>query len=506
MKTLYTLPENRDFFNVYAKLIRTLAIAGVLAQVISFGTELGGINTAVLQSLEVLHLGTWATIIAASVALLTAFTIEIGLRLSFPKAIDTIIYNRWDGLHLPMSIFIWLLAIVLLSTSIVLSFKNSKVIVDNYTPESEQVTTAVADSIRTTTLSEISTIYQSDSTLTAANYAGKTETTVTAYDSRLKAKRAELTTLEAKERRTGRSYTTAKDRVKQSLANLEAEKAERLAKLQRGLADKIQALNGLRRTREQQVATAYTANVEEVKATNKQAEADRQNTINSYGGGLGWFTIICQFLFISSVVLDRIQRKGSGIEEVVQPGEYDFRPGWLSEGWSALIDRWRYTIHSKIKAFADETPAAPKPVNPGAVYDLAEAMEQVVFKLQLRSETEEEDRVVYLDVKEPIPENPTKQRIGYKHYDSEDNNTKSSVHTHEDSCAVKDTPIITGLADAKQRLSMYKKRLGSHQQKALNQEKRSGKVCKRTADAITNNQQWVAHYEQVVNELKKGKQ
>ena len=49
---------------------------------------------------------------------------------------------------------------------------------------------------------------------------------------------------------------------------------------------------------------------------------------------------------------------------------------------------------------------------------------------------------------------------------------------------------------------MYKKRLGSHQQKALAQEKKYGKIKQRTKDAIDNNRNWITHYTNLLNQPK----
>ncbi len=69
------------------------------------------------------------------------------------------------------------------------------------------------------------------------------------------------------------------------------------------------------------------------------------------------------------------------------------------------------------------------------------------------------------------------------------------------SCAVKDTPKNLNAADVLQRLKQYKKRLGTQQQKALKQERVTGKVTKRTQAAIENNARWVDHYSQLLNSL-----
>ena len=138
-------------------------------------------------------------------------------------------------------------------------------------------------------------------------------------------------------------------------------------------------------------------------------------------------------------------------------------------------------------------------------------MQHVTIKLELEQAQPDSERVIYLNAKEPDEQdNEGRRQIGFQQQNNTsettnqppNTNTNNDVHTHQNSCAVKPTPEIVNLADATQRLKMYKKRLGSHQSKAQAQEKKSGKVCKRTADAIANNQQWVQHYEQVISNLK----
>ena len=56
------------------------------------------------------------------------------------------------------------------------------------------------------------------------------------------------------------------------------------------------------------------------------------------------------------------------------------------------------------------------------------------------------------------------------------------------------------LREWKQRLKFYKKRLGSHQQKALKYERKGEEVPKRTLDAIANNRQWVEHFTTLISQ------
>lgn len=504
MKTLHTLPTDKGFFDKYASLIKSVVLAGIFAQIVSGMTESGAIFTSTKASLEPFYLGWWGVLLAGIVAALATLVIEVGLRKTFPVAVDAVLYRRWSGLELWISLFVWLLSVALFTTSGLLSFHNSRVIVDDLTPEAEQHTTTSADSTYQAETAAHRQTFVADSTLIADSYAGKITSTGTAFNSKIKAKDEKIRGYESREARTGRSYASRKDRTRQERAELEAEKAEALAVLEAERADELtQARTNYREQIEVAIASRKTA-IDEVKTANQQAEKDRLANVNKYGGGLGWFTVVCLFLFAVSVILDRIHRKGAGITESVQIEAYDFRPGAFREWWSAITERVNYRLHEKITDFANKTPSAPLPAQPGAVYDIAEALQHVTIKLELDRDEEEEQRTIFLSTKEPeevAP--PQRQRIGFQRQGT---STNSSTATHEFSCAVKDARIDVKLADAKQRLRMYKKRLGSHQQKARKQEENNGKVCKRTAEAIINNQEWVRHYEGLLSDLSGNKE
>lgn len=505
MKTLHSLPKDKSFFDNYATLIQSVVLAGVFAQVVSGMTESGAIFTSTKQSLEPFQLGVWGVALAILVAALATVVIEIGLRKTFPVAVDAILYKRWTGLHRWISIFVWLLSIVLFAASGLLSFHNSKVIVEDLTPQPVEETLIEVDSLYEVEASKQRSTFVADSTMIAEAYAAKIAATIAAFDGQIKAKTEKLRGYERRERRSGESYASSKDRVRQGRAELEAEKAAEVARLTAAKADE---LNRARKDFRETIAMATTSRkdaAEAIEQANRQAELDRLASINKYGGGLGWFTVVCLFLFAASVILDRIHRKGAGIEESVQIEAYDFRPGVLREWWSAIGERISWKLHSKITAFANKTPPAPLPAEPGAVYDLAEALQHVTIKLQLDQADETEPRVIYLNTKEPEEEAPPERRqIGYRQgssntaspcdlYSTPNTNQGNGKHEHE----------TVDLREAKQRLKLYLKRLGSHQQKAIKQEKSKGKVCKRTADAIVNNQRWVEHYEQMIQSMSK---
>jgi hypothetical protein len=75
-------------------------------------------------------------------------------------------------------------------------------------------------------------------------------------------------------------------------------------------------------------------------------------------------------------------------------------------------------------------------------------------------------------------------------------------HTpHTPPAHTKPTPTDPEAKVAYSRLTQYRRRLGAHVQKAKVQERKTGEIKPRTAEAIANNQHWVNHYENLLNEL-----
>lgn len=488
MKQLTTLPSDRGFFDVYAKLAKSIRASGFFAQVVSGATEIGIIFSASLNSLMGIFPAI-APFAAIVIALIGTAVIEVGLRVLAPHSIDAILYKRFGGLHLPMTIAIWLLTIILLGTSGILSFKNSDTIVENFTPEAEEQTTDEADSTYGMETDALREEYQLDSITIAKGYETQLTGIKLAYDKKIGAARQKLQGYTNREARTGNSFATWKDRTKETIANLEAEQAAQLAGLE---TQRSAELTEARQEYKAALAVAkvdYSATVDSVLAMNRQAITKREETISQYGGGLGWFTIICLFIFVSSVVLDRIHRKGSGIEEKVEVSQYDFSPGIWANFREAVRERFNYAMQSRIKDFADATPPAPLPTNPAQLYD-ATQVANITVTLKLDQRDSDEENVIYIE--------PKRRQIGFTQRDG--NVTKNDVETHQNSRAIKDTGKDPDLWKLKQRLKDYKKRLGSFEQKKLAAERKGQKVSKRTLSAIENNRQWVEHYIQLINE------
>jgi hypothetical protein len=531
MKQLRSTPDNLNFFATYASMAVALRRSGWLAQVVSALTEIGGIYAAAYASL--LPVVPQAALYgAATIAILGTAIIEIGLRVLAPHSVDAVLYKRYKGLHLAMTIAIWIMTVMLVSTSGVLSFRNSRTIVDQFTPEAEQWSTQSADSLLQKRTSQQRRTWQSDSASIVQRYAVQIQAQTTAYDNKRKAAKRKLSNIYNQERRTGKSYATAKDRVRQQLVDIEAEKASSIASLQTQQAQSLEEANTRFQDATDQYYQRYQTTIDSISQANQGAIAQRENTVQQYGTGLGWFTVVALFVFVVSVILDRIHSKGSGIRETVELNQYDIAPNTLTEAWSALRERIQYSVRYRVKAFADKTPPAPLPSSPNELYDPTQ-LTNITINVKLDPESNTEERVIYVQPKRrqigfqsAPPANPATSPIAQSNkqcLNTENNNLTKREPTdsnktpteHEAgegqspntnaSCAVKGTPAPheeLSMPDLLQRLKMYKKRVGKHEQKKRTAEQAGKPVPKRTLNAIENNRNWVCHYQSRINKAK----
>ncbi|KGE88586.1 MAG: hypothetical protein ACE362_08380 [Phaeodactylibacter xiamenensis] len=493
MKQLKTLPQNPEFFAVYAILIATLSRIKTAAQVVSGFTEVGIIYTASFSLLVPLF-PNLAFLGALSIAVLSTLIIEMGLRVFAPKAVDAILYKRYTSMHLPMTILVCLITVVLLGTSGVLSFKNSKVIVDRFAPVPAQVSTSPIDSVYAQTEREQRTQFAQDSTDIVRQFNEELATITHAFDQRIAATSRELTNFRRREIRTGLSFATKKDQLNLKQDELKAEHAQAVAALQK---QKNSALTGLKQEKKQAltlVNTAYTAQVDSIHRLNLLNRQKRSQNVDKYGLGLGWFTLVCLLIFLTAVILERVHAKGSGIVEKVEISQYDFMPPVWVNAWQALRERINYQVQERIKRFQDATPPAPLPANKEELYDPT-AINNLTITLKLDQESD--------DQKEKVVIIPSKRRqIGFQ----QDKHTADTPAAHtEDSYAIKGTPTHADLRQWKRRLKDYKKRLGRHMQKKLAAERKGEQAGKRTLDAIDNNQKWVEHYTRLIQEFSTSK-
>jgi hypothetical protein len=84
--------------------------------------------------------------------------------------------------------------------------------------------------------------------------------------------------------------------------------------------------------------------------------------VSKYGGGLAYFTLVCLATFIVCISLQEIHRKGSGIEEQIEPSAFAFEPGLLAAWAGAITEKMLTRGYNRVNRIESNTAAAIEPV------------------------------------------------------------------------------------------------------------------------------------------------
>lgn len=461
MKKINSLPQNEEFFSNYIWLVKTLNLAGYGGQIVSALTEIGGIYVAARLSLAPIIPIEYLFNICAIIAFLGTAIIEIGLRHSLPQCVDAILYLRFKGLRLAITIFVYLIAILLLAASGALSFRNSTTIVSNMTEGEKLKAIAQADSIYSAKAEALDTLIIKEANEIAETYEQITQAQAGALLAKVSSAERNLKNWQNRQWREKTSFGTQIDAARLEVEQANAELSAATAAITREKAEKLEALKVKFEAQSEELKKAHE---EQIKAA-KEGQAGK---VSEYGGGLAYFTIICLVLLVVSITINRIVKKGSGVKEQVEITQYDLLPNPLIAAWNAAGHRIRYLALNAITKFDEKTPDLNLPDGVREIYDPAEVKRQ---RAKLKLEEGEESQYVI----------PRKRIRAFGESDPEASAKTTSQPEHS-------------FYEVNKRLRDYQKRLARHKQKAARYERKGETIPQRTQAAIENNAQWVDHW------------
>lgn len=364
MQTAFSLPQNEGFFQRYATLVPVLSKLGIFAQIINGLTEFGIINAIVLAHIIGLF-GSFSIPVAILSAIFGVTVLELGQRTFLPYTARAILYRRFSGLDLWMSLFIFCVTLCLFGASLYLSFRGSHDLVESTAPPPVLLNVAAADSIHSVEKNEAEKIYQSEITETNGRYNGLISAVQAATAAQIATHRTQIQQIQAKELRTGQRYTSERNTQTNAIKSLEADEAVKVSALEQEKSKELkQAI-----IRRNAAADAATGQRSKVDALNDKTVAENTAKINGYGGGLGWVTVIFHLVLALSIVLDEMHKKGSGIELRATPNQYHFSQSIWSLFWNTVSEKWNYLTRHRIQLWANKTPAPDMPKLPHPIYD-----------------------------------------------------------------------------------------------------------------------------------------
>jgi hypothetical protein len=209
--------------------VPTLFKVGFIAQLISAVTEITIIYALIFNSLQDFSPG-YARVMSIVGAVIGTALLEVGLRKFTPYSIRAILYRKFSGLDLVMSIFIFLATLGLLGASGYLSFTNSKEIVRSVAPAPDLQTDDQVKEEYALQLANVNSQYSSDSAAIAGRYADQVTAKNKHFAALIAIEQAEYKKYLHREWSSGKSYRSKKEAAQANVKHLEADQMEAICR------------------------------------------------------------------------------------------------------------------------------------------------------------------------------------------------------------------------------------------------------------------------------------
>ena len=368
MKINKSLPQNEEFFGYYAKLIPTLFKVGFLSQLFS-----AAIETFILYSIlrpKFQGVTEYPERAALLGALLLVALLEVGLRSSAAFSVRAILYRKFKGLDLFMTLFIFILCGALLLCSVVLHIEGSKEAVE---------VNAGAPALEQT--AHIETSGQSEAAGLLRSFSQDSGAVAATYAARMKSTRAEY---QAKER----AYNSKRGATGAGAAAIRAKGEAKIAALEAERGEKFERLLERKDSRLERVKTRQFSAVDEIGGRNKKRLERAEERVDKYSSYLSTFSVLTVVFFLLTIALNEIHKKGAGIEEVAIASQYHFEQPVFAKLATAVNDKFQYHARRAIDRIEESTPGPRAPLAPHPLYDYSGLMpERVAMQTRERQHT-----------------------------------------------------------------------------------------------------------------------
>lgn len=508
MKTSWTLPSTEEakvFFARYAKPVGILRRGSIFGQLISGITE-GVILYGLFYRSFLTLLPEYASVGSIWAALACVLVIEGASRIGLTYSIRAIVRKRWKGRDLVMTLFLLPMTLVFVSVGTLLSVYGAddgiKMVA---TPPVEQTTSEV-DAITRERINTIQQEWEEEKDQVRAEYSPRIEAAQNNTASKLKLINRRLRDLTLKERRENQRYTTRKRALRTKRQETETAGVEEVGALQQAQAREMKSLRTKYKTQIDALRSDQLAAARTIATRNKEEYQEWKSDIAEYSWFLGGVVIAFMLLMIVSITIDEVHKAGAGMLEQVQPSAFHFEDGILISLKNAVGERLESWIRNLILNIERGTPETKEPVRPPLIWEREK--NQINSK---KSETGSSRKPASVKPKkweqeaEPLYCTPTTGAGTHEVRAGNEQKTtvsEPSPEAREISYTIREKHRGMNISDLTQRLKDYKKRLGTHRQKAIVQERNNGEISKRTRQAIENNKNWVVYFENLIEVAK----
>lgn len=501
MRKIQTTPKDRAFYNEHGASLKAYSTLANIGQLLS-GLSLALAVFSILKDAIAGYGFTAASWLLTAAAILIGLFVELANRLlARPSIRPLVVRNQFTEdpekrrRHILLTRLSRVGLLLVGSLSLFLSWRGSmdagKLII-------EEPTAINSDSLATSAAGQLQQI--------ALAFSSDTAALLYPYTQRVAAANQQFTATAAERNKAAQDYGSCsrkgnvwcKKQQRAILGDIDAARATLAATLATIATERGATLAEAVRRRDIALRDATGRNdaaLAEAKNTYATATGEATAKASSTGYIFAVLTLMGQVVFYLMTYLILQIKAGSEIEEDLQPNEFNAQPSVLADLRAVIdhrVERGARRLIRKVFGDRDRLTDALPYIH---FWDAPTAVNSDPDPLATASADAPHAPGFYRAADDPHTKgNTPTSRAPFNTPGTQ----QAAVNTHTKTTAQTDEEKL-----AYSRLTQYRKRLGTQQQKAKNQERKTGVVSTRTAQAIVNNQQWVDHYTRVLNNLKR---
>lgn len=496
MRKIQSIPGHREFYNEHGRSLTAYKTIANIGQLLSAASLALAIFSLLADAIAGRGFTTHTGVIIALAVLIGVF-IELANRMLARPAIRPLVVkdqfaDSADQQQRHRTITRWSRAglFAVGGLSLVLSYMGSMDAGKLITTDVAAINTDSLNNAATEAIAAVNATFEADTAVLLAPYAQRQQAALNQFQA-IKAERTKAAEQYRVCANKGNQWCkNNRQAIFGAIDNAEAEYSATVAAI---ATERGATLAAAIRDRKEAIAEATgktDVTAAELKAAYLVATGEAEAEAAANGYIFAVLTFAGQIVFYLMMYLVYQIEAGSEIEEDLTPNEFSNLPTVVSDFKAVVAHRVERGARRLIAYIFGERERLDKPLPYVAIWGSEQATAEV-------RATKATGDIIAPELTEADPI-ATNHAPGF--YRSADDPHRpaagASFTAHETN--TKSKPEPTGqehnLADLKQRLALYKKRLGTHTQKAIVQKRNDGTVKDRTAEAIANNQKWVEHY------------
>ncbi|MCB0653215.1 MAG: hypothetical protein KDC85_18220 [Saprospiraceae bacterium] len=496
MKIRLNLPQLGEVFSHDAPLYKIIKIALPAFILISSLTVFAGVRTHIGEYLA--QYAWWITIPGYSFAyVLFSLSPDVLNAVLVAYFVRSILKKRFEGTDIVLNLFALGLIIFLTKYSYNMSQFSAGSMSNEMGKEIEVIDLSNINADYSTEKKEIQALFNTDKQDAQNHYNEQVTLLNQRYENQFIPLREKIKSYEKNRRPDNTSWTDKK--IKEQQNKITALEKDKLTEADNFLKEKDQKIEDLKQSRDNDLKSlgqdkkTDRNNAQSLKEKTNQEKAQANDFLKKEFEKIAGVAI---FIVLILASLKEIIHFRNEIDPQPIISELDFQFDWLTEILSyPFVYIQRHSVN-RVRQWYKNLPALEEPPEEAEeIIDYKASQKIIPLTHETHEEPEEDSTFFRRGIRASTTAKTGEPFIAHESTAKTHEKTGGYAHTKPP----KSTHETTEMRAAKQRLKMYKKKLGTQKQKARIQEREKGEITLRTQQAIDNNLAWIEHWEDVLN-------